>query len=158
MNHLLSTTSLSTSEIKDILRDAHQFSIGEQWEPDQQMFISNLFYEPSTRTKTSFEVAERKLGLEVIPFEVSTSSVLKGETLYDTVRTLESIGISAVVIRHKTETFVDELVGHVGIPIINAGDGCGHHPTQSLLALMNIQQEFGYFVDPAGAIMYDILH
>ena len=61
MNHLLSTTSLSTSEIKDILRDAHQFSKGEQWKPDQQMFVSNLFFEPSTRTKTSFEVAERSL-------------------------------------------------------------------------------------------------
>ena len=101
MNHLLSTTTLSINEIQDILRDAHQFSKGEQWKSDQQVFVSNLFFEPSTRTKTSFEVAERKLGLEVIPFEVSTSSVLKGETLYDTVRTLESIGISAVVIRHN---------------------------------------------------------
>ena len=143
MNHLLSTTSLSTSEIKDILRDAHQFSKGEQWKPDQQMFVSNLFFEPSTRTKTSFEVAERKLGLEVIPFEVSTSSVLKGETLYDTVRTLESIGVSAVVIRHNIDHYFDELIGRVGIPIINAGDGCGHHPTQSLLDLLTIQQEFG---------------
>ncbi len=158
MNHLLSTTSLSTSEIKDILRDAHQFSKGEQWKPDQQMFVSNLFYEPSTRTKTSFEVAERKLGLEVIPFEVSTSSVLKGETLYDTVRTLESIGISAVVIRHNIDHYFDELIGRVGIPIINAGDGCGHHPTQSLLDLLTIQQEFGYFVGLKVAIIGDIRH
>lgn len=158
MNHLLSTSSLSTSEIKDILRDAHQFSKGEQWTPDQQVFVSNLFFEPSTRTKTSFEVAERKLGLEVIPFEVSTSSVLKGETLYDTVRTLESIGISAVVIRHKVDQYFDELIGRVGIPIINAGDGCGHHPTQSLLDLLTIQQEFGSFIGLKVAIIGDIRH
>jgi aspartate carbamoyltransferase catalytic subunit len=158
MNHLLSTTSLSTGEIKDILKNAHQFSKGERWTPNKQVFVANLFFEPSTRTKTSFEVAERKLGLEVIPFEVSTSSVLKGETLYDTVRTLESIGISAVVIRHKTDRYFDELVGHVGIPIINAGDGCGHHPTQSLLDLLTIQQEFGYFVGLKVAIIGDIRH
>jgi aspartate carbamoyltransferase catalytic subunit len=158
MNHLLSTSSLSTSEIKDILWDAHLFSKGENWKPDQQVFVSNLFFEPSTRTKTSFEVAERKLGLEVIPFEVSTSSVLKGETLYDTVRTLESIGISAVVIRHKVDQYFDELIGRVGIPIINAGDGCGHHPTQSLLDLLTIQQEFGSFVGLKVAIIGDIRH
>ena len=77
------------------------------------MFAANLFFEPSTRTKSSFEIAERKLGFEVIPFEVNTSSVLKGETLYDTVRTLESIGVNAVVIRHKTDHYFDELIGSV---------------------------------------------
>ena len=71
--------------------------------------MANLFFEASTRTKCSFEMAERKLGLEVIPFEAQTSSVQKGETLYDTVRTLESIGVDTVVIRHSLERYFDEL-------------------------------------------------
>jgi aspartate carbamoyltransferase catalytic subunit len=158
MNHLLSTTSLSIEEIKGILTDARHFLEGGKWNLPQQVFVANLFFEPSTRTKSSFEVAERKLGLEVIPFEVSTSSVLKGETLYDTVRTLESIGVNAVVIRHKTDHYFDELIGHIGIPVINAGDGCGHHPTQSLLDLLTIQQEFGSFEGLKVAIIGDIRH
>ncbi|MCQ6274027.1 aspartate carbamoyltransferase catalytic subunit [Bacillus sp. V3B] len=158
MNHLLSTNSLSIEEIRGILTDARRFLEGEQWSPSQQMFVANLFFEPSTRTKSSFEVAERKLGLDVIPFEVSTSSVLKGETLYDTVRTLESIGVNAVVIRHKTDHYFDELIGRIGISIINAGDGCGHHPTQSLLDLLTIQQEFESFEGLKVAIIGDIRH
>jgi aspartate carbamoyltransferase catalytic subunit len=158
MNHLLSTTTLSIGEIMDLLKDANDFSKGKQWKPGEQTFIANLFFEPSTRTKSSFEMAERKLGLEVIPFEAGTSSVLKGETLYDTVRTLESIGVNAVVIRHAKDHYFDELVGSVGISVINAGDGCGHHPTQSLLDLLTIQQEFGRFEGLKVAIIGDIRH
>ena len=76
---LLTTSQLSLEEIQGILMSANQFSQGKRWLPTEKVFISNLFFEPSTRTKSSFEVAERKLGLEVIPFEVQTSSVLKGE-------------------------------------------------------------------------------
>ncbi|WP_338451990.1 aspartate carbamoyltransferase catalytic subunit [Niallia oryzisoli] len=158
MNHLLSTASLSTEEIKAILNQARSFLEGEQWKPAEQQFVANLFFEPSTRTKSSFEVAEKKLGLDVIPFDADFSSVLKGETLYDTVRTLESIGVNAVVIRHKTDHYFDELVGRVGIPVINAGDGCGHHPTQSLLDLLTIQQEFGDFKGIKVAIIGDVSH
>lgn len=158
MNHLLSTSSLSTEEIKAILNQARSFLEGEQWKPAEQQFVANLFFEPSTRTKSSFEVAERKLGLDVIPFDADFSSVLKGETLYDTVRTLESIGVNAVVIRHKTDHYFDELVGRVGIPVINAGDGCGHHPTQSLLDLLTIQQEYGDFKGIKVAIIGDVSH
>ena len=158
MNHLLSTTTLSIGEIMDLLKDANDFSRGKQWKPGEQTFIANLFFEPSTRTKSSFEMAERKLGLEVIPFEAGTSSVLKGETLYDTVRTLESIGVNVVVIRHAKDHYFDELVGRVGISVINAGDGCGHHPTQSLLDLLTIQQEFGRFEGLKVAIIGDIRH
>ncbi|MBB6443770.1 aspartate carbamoyltransferase catalytic subunit [Bacillus benzoevorans] len=158
MKDLLTTTSLSIGEIQNILDDAHRFSKGEQWRPAQQSFVANLFFEPSTRTKSSFEMAERKLGLEVIPFEASQSSMLKGETLYDTVRTLESIGVQAVVIRHNVDQYFNELVGRIGIPVINAGDGCGHHPTQSLLDLLTIQQEFGRFAGLKVAIIGDIRH
>jgi aspartate carbamoyltransferase catalytic subunit len=155
---LLTTTVLSVNEIEAILDQAQLFSEGMIWQPKQKTFVANLFYEPSTRTKSSFEVAERKLGLESIPFEVQTSSVQKGETLYDTVKTLESIGIGAVVIRHGMDAYYKELTGKVGIPIINAGDGCGHHPTQSLLDLLTIRQEFGRFSGLKVAIIGDIVH
>ncbi|MFE8699006.1 aspartate carbamoyltransferase catalytic subunit [Cytobacillus sp. FJAT-54145] len=158
MKDLLTTTDLTLEEIRGILSDAQSFSEGATWRPEKQTFVTNLFFEASTRTKCSFEVAERKLGLDVIPFEVSTSSVLKGETLYDTVRTLEAIGVNAVVIRHNQDRYFEELVGKINIPVLNAGDGCGHHPTQSLLDLLTIQQEFGQFVGLKVAIIGDIRH
>ncbi len=158
MNHLFKTSELTITEIHGILNDAESFANGSVWKPTTQTFAVNLFFENSTRTKSSFEVAERKLGLDVIPFEVSTSSVQKGETLYDTVKTLEAIGAGAVVIRHYEDQYFDQLVGKVRIPIINAGDGCGHHPTQSLLDLLTIKQEFGKFKGLKIAIIGDIRH
>lgn len=158
MKHLLTTTELSVEEISKILAEAQAFSEGKRWQPEKQTFVVNLFFEPSTRTKSSFFVAERKLGLDVIPFEAGASSVLKGETLYDTIHTLESIGVNAVVIRHKIENYFTELIGKTRIPILNAGDGCGHHPTQSLLDLLTIQQEFGKFKGLKVAIIGDIRH
>lgn len=158
MKNLLTTTELTVEEMNQILTEAQRFSEGYTWKPAQQSFVANLFFEPSTRTKSSFFVAERRLGLEVVPFEVENSSVRKGETLYDTVRTLESIGVNAVVIRHKEDRYFDRLVGKVNIPIINGGDGCGHHPTQSLLDLYTIKQEFGQIQGLKIAIIGDIVH
>lgn len=158
MKHLLTTAELNSEEIMDILADAQRFSRGMVWKPRNPIFAANLFFEPSTRTKSSFEMAERKLGLDVIPFEVSTSSVQKGETLYDTVKTLESIGVNAIVIRHQEDHYFDSLSERISIPIINAGDGCGHHPTQSLLDLLTIQQEFNSFIGLKVAIIGDIRH
>lgn len=158
MNHLFTTNELSVAEIHGILNDAIRFANGDLWKPSCQTFAANLFFENSTRTKSSFEVAERKLGLDVIPFEVSTSSVQKGESLYDTVKTLESIGVGAVIIRHYEDQYFNQLIGKVNIPIINAGDGCGHHPTQSLLDLLTIKQEFGKFEGLKIAIIGDIRH
>ncbi|WP_033829283.1 aspartate carbamoyltransferase catalytic subunit [Bacillus andreraoultii] len=157
MNNLLTMDELTTGEIFNILKVADEFSKGKEWRLDEQKFVANLFFEPSTRTKCSFEVAERKLGFDVIPFEAGTSSVLKGETLYDTVKTLQSIGVNTVVIRHEKERYFDELAG-INIPIINGGDGCGHHPTQSLLDLLTIQQEFSKFQGLKIAIIGDIMH
>lgn len=158
MGHLLTTTNLSVEEVYDILREAQYFADGGSWKPDKNYYVCNLFFEPSTRTKCSFEMAERKLGLSVIPFEAQTSSVLKGETLYDTVKTLEAIGVSAVVIRHTQDDFYHELVGKTNAFIINGGDGCGHHPTQSLLDMMTIYQEFQSFKNIKVAIIGDIRH
>lgn len=158
MNHLLTTSQLTINEINEILANAENFKNGQKWKPAEQTFVANLFFESSTRTKCSFELAERKLGFDVIPFETSTSSVQKGETLYDTVKTLESIGVNAVVIRHTKDHYFNELVEKINIPIINAGDGCGNHPTQSLLDLLTIKQEFGRFSGLKVAIIGDIRH
>ncbi|MGN1401736.1 MAG: aspartate carbamoyltransferase catalytic subunit [Bacillus sp. (in: firmicutes)] len=158
MRHLLTTTELSVSEIQTIIDDAIRFAEGASWIPESKVFAANLFFENSTRTKCSFEVAERKLGLDVIPFEVSTSSVQKGETLYDTVKTLEAIGVGAVVIRHPEKEYFKQLDGKVHIPVINGGDGSGHHPSQCLLDLMTIYQEFGRFKGLKVAIIGDIVH
>jgi aspartate carbamoyltransferase catalytic subunit len=158
MNHLLKMNELSVSEIEEILIEAELFSKGVQWKNPEQTFVANLFFEPSTRTKFSFEVAEKKLGLETLNFESATSSVQKGESLYDTIRTLESIGTKVVVIRHPEDNYFDEFREKVGIPILNAGDGCGNHPTQCLLDLLTIKQEFATFEGLKVAIIGDIRH
>ncbi|OIJ17766.1 aspartate carbamoyltransferase [Anaerobacillus alkalidiazotrophicus] len=158
MKHLLTITELHNEEILEILSEAQQFSEGKIWTPAKEQFVANLFFEPSTRTKFSFEVAEKKLGLQVLNFETQSSSVQKGETLYDTVKTLEAIGTNAVVIRHPQDHYFDELVDGISIPIINGGDGCGHHPTQCLLDLLTMQQEFGKFIGLNVVIVGDIRH
>lgn len=158
MNHLLTMSGLTVNEIERILFEAERFSQGDTWRAQNQTFVANMFFEHSTRTRNSFEVAEKKLGLEVLNFYAESSSVQKGETLYDTVRTLESIGINGVVIRHHDNNFYQELVGKINIPIINAGAGTGEHPTQCLLDLLTIKQEFQTFKDLNIAIVGDIRH
>ncbi len=157
MKNLLTMNDLSNEEIIEILDAAERFKEGETWNEGSTKYVANLFFEASTRTKCSFEMAERKLGLEVIPFEAQTSSVQKGETLYDTVRTLESIGVETVVIRHSLERYFDELTT-LNISVINGGDGCGNHPTQCLLDLLTIRQEFGGFEGLKVSIIGDIAH
>ena len=102
------------------------------------------FFENSTRTKHSFEVAEHKHRLNVINFDASTSSVNKGETLYDTCKTLEMIGCNILVIRHSQDAYYNELT-NLNIPIISGGDGSGEHPSQCLLDLMTMYEQFGTF-------------
>ncbi|KPL61623.1 aspartate carbamoyltransferase catalytic subunit [Rossellomorea vietnamensis] len=157
MKNLLTMNDLSKEEIIQILEQAERFQKGETWECGKKKYAANLFFEASTRTKCSFEMAERKLGLEVIPFEARTSSIQKGESLYDTVKTLESIGVDTVVIRHSLERYFDQL-SSLNISVINGGDGCGNHPTQCLLDLLTIHQEFGRFEGIKVSIIGDIAH
>ncbi|AZZ57905.1 aspartate carbamoyltransferase catalytic subunit [Riemerella anatipestifer] len=154
---MLTISDLSTEKIRSLLEEAQGFANGRIVKSQQEVYVSNLFFENSTRTKTSFDVAERKLGLNVVPFDVSTSSVNKGETLYDTVKTLESIGVDLVVIRHSQDFFFRELET-INIPIINGGDGTGNHPSQSLLDLMTIYQEFKKFEGLKVGIVGDVKH
>lgn len=154
---MLNISQHSEEQILKILEEAIEFSNGKILKAKTEIFVSNLFFENSTRTKTSFEVAERKLGFSVIPFDISTSSVKKGESLYDTVKTLESLGMDMVVIRHQQNEFYKELE-NIQIPIINGGDGTGNHPSQTILDLMTIYQEFGTFKNLKICIAGDVKH
>lgn len=149
---------VSTEEIMTILNRAAEFEAGAQPQLEKEYFVANLFFEPSTRTKTSFEVAERRVGATVIPFDTGFSSVLKGETLYDTVKTIQQSGIDAVVIRHKQDAYYEELLEGLDVAIVNAGDGAGQHPSQSLLDLYTIFKEFGRFEGVQVTIAGDISH
>ena len=154
---MLAISHFSPKKIELILDQALEMADGKKYTAQDEIFVSNLFFEDSTRTKISFEMAERKLGLSVIPFDTSQSSVNKGESLYDTVKTLESIGLNLLVIRHGQNQYYDELK-NIKIPIINAGDGTGNHPSQTMLDLMTIKQEFGSFKDLKIAIAGDVKH
>ncbi|NLH62921.1 MAG: aspartate carbamoyltransferase catalytic subunit [Erysipelotrichaceae bacterium] len=142
-NSLLSMHDLSTDNILHILDDASSFHVSHSdWQlPCSKALVANLFFEASTRTHYSFVSAELQLGCKVADIQTSTSSVIKGESLYDTVKTLESIGYDAIVIRHSKDAYYKELE-NINIPILNAGDGAGDHPTQCLLDLLTMQQEF----------------
>jgi aspartate carbamoyltransferase catalytic subunit len=157
MNHLLTISDLTIEEIQNLLMEAQKFANGEKTSLERQTFVANLFFENSTRTRFSFEVAQKKLGLEVINLAVESSSIQKGETLYDTVKTLKAIGVEAVVIRHTEDEYFQEIED-AGMPILNAGDGCGNHPTQCLLDLLTIKQEFGHFEGLKVAIVGDLRH
>lgn len=157
MNHLLSMTHLSESEILSLIKRAIEMKEGNYSKLSGEKSIANLFFENSTRTKTSFEMAEFKLGIHSIPFDASKSSVIKGETLYDTCKTMEALGCDALVIRHEDNRYYDDLSG-INIPIINGGDGSGSHPTQSLLDLMTIYEQFKTFKDLKVVIAGDIAH
>ena len=154
---MLAISHFRPKKIELILDQALEMANGKKYTAQDEIFVSNLFFEDSTRTKISFEMAERKLGLSVIPFDTSQSSVNKGESLYDTGKTLESIGLNLLVIRHGQNQYYDELK-NIKIPIINAGDGTGNHPSQTMLDLMTIKQEFGSFKDLKIAIAGDVKH
>ena len=145
MNHLLSMEHLTTAEINTLIQKAIEYKEqGIQTTQFDNKYVANLFFENSTRTISSFLVAEQQLGLKLIDFETSTSSIQKGESLYDTCKTLESIGVNLLIIRHFQNEYYEELK-NINVPIINAGDGSGQHPTQSLLDLMTIYEEYSSF-------------
>ncbi|AND69627.1 aspartate carbamoyltransferase [Dyella thiooxydans] len=122
--------------------------------------VLNLFFEPSTRTRTSFELAARRLGADVVNFDIGFSSANKGEELYDTLHTLEAMHLDAIVVRHKESGTPDELVRHAmsGVSVINAGDGNRAHPTQGLLDLLTIRQHRPDFENLSVVICGDVKH
>ncbi len=154
---MIKLSRLSAEQIQKILDEAMDFSKGKISKAKDEIYVANLFFEDSTRTKLSFEVAEKKLGLHVVDFEVEKSSLNKGETLLDTIKTLEAIGIEVAVIRHSKTRFYDELKD-AKLSIVNAGDGIGYHPTQAVLDALTIIQEFGNVDGLKVGIVGDVKH
>ena len=154
---MIKLSRVSTDSIEKILKEAQAFSEGKISKIEGDVFAANLFCENSTRTKTSFEVAEKKLGLQVIDFEADKSSIAKGETLLDTIKTLEAIGVEVAAIRHSETRYYDALKD-TKLSIVNAGDGTGHHPSQAILDAMTIIQEFGKIEGLKIGIVGDVKH
>lgn len=156
--HLLDLQQLSIGEINDLLDLAQYYRDGGPLPDCSGAIVANLFFENSTRTQYSFQTAEERLNMRVISFVPETSSLQKNESFYDTVKTFDSFGVNALVIRHSENEYYNDLVGHVRAAILNGGDGTGSHPTQSLLDLLTIRQEFGGFEGLKAVIAGDIAH
>lgn len=158
MKNLLTLKDLSVKEITQILDDAQSFADGTLKCDLNGRIAANLFFESSTRTQYSFNVAQEKLNVRVVSFNVATSSMNKNESFYDTVKLFDAIGCDFLVIRSPENEYYKQLLGHVNGAILNAGDGTGNHPTQSLLDLLTIRQEFGSFEGKKVCICGDISH
>lgn len=168
MKHLTSIRELDPTSALSLLDNAQQLSLVNEREVKKLPFLRgktvvNLFFENSTRTRISFEVAAKRLSADVINVSADSSSVSKGESLKDTAQTLEAIGADAIVIRHPLSGAPKLLAeqGWVSASIINAGDGSHEHPTQALLDALTIRQGFGLTTDLSGLkvlIIGDILH
>ena len=161
--HLLGLEGMAADDILALLDSAASFK--EISERDIKKVptlrgktVINLFYENSTRTRTSFEIAAKRLSADTINVSVSSSSASKGETLVDTARNLEAMRPDAIVLRHPMSGAPHLLARHVSCPIINAGDGCHEHPTQALLDLLTIRERRGEVRGLTVAIVGDLLH
>ncbi len=123
-----------------------------------QRCVANLFFEPSTRTRLSFDLAAQRLGAHVLTSFPETSSTVKGESLQDSVLTVASIGADILVVRHEEDGVPQAVAEWTGLPVINAGDGANEHPTQALLDLVTLQRHFGSVSGLRVAIVGDIAH
>jgi aspartate carbamoyltransferase catalytic subunit len=162
-HHLLGLEELSAEEITTILDKAQVFrnamAAGRQKTP---LLVGktcvNLFFENSTRTRTSFSLAARRLGADTIDFSASTSSLSKGETVIDTAKNLEAMGVDAMIVRHRTPGTPKLLAENLNCSVINAGDGAHEHPTQGLLDILTIRQRKGRIEGLTVALVGDIAH
>ncbi len=163
ISHLLGLEGVSKSDIQIILDTAESFrEILSRPIPKVPTLrgktIVNLFFEPSTRTRISFELAQKRLSADTVNFSSTTSSVKKGETLKDTVRNIEAMKIDMVVVRHAVSGVPFFLTQCMDAAIINAGDGIHEHPTQALLDMMSLKEKFGSLEGLKVAIIGDIAH
>ena len=161
--HLLGIKDLTSTDISLILSTATQFKEVLQRSVKKvpslrDVTIVNLFYENSTRTRISFELAEKRLGADTINFSSSASSVSKGETLLDTVNNILSMKVDMVVMRHSASGAPHFLAKHIPAAIINAGDGINEHPTQALLDALSIQEKTGSLEGKKVVLVGDIMH
>jgi aspartate carbamoyltransferase catalytic subunit len=156
--HLLGTKDLSPADISLVLDVAVELAELKDAAPLKGKRLFNFFVEPSTRTKTSFSLAARRLGADVVDFSPSNSSLTKGESLKDTARTIESMGVAFTAIRHSASGAPAFLSRLVESAVINAGDGANEHPTQALLDLLTMRQRLGKITGLRVALVGDILH
>ncbi len=161
--HLLGIKDLQKEDIEIILSTAAQFKEVLQRPVKKvpslrDITIVNLFYENSTRTRISFELAEKRLSADTINFTVSGSSAAKGETLLDTVNNILSMKVDMVVMRHSASGAPHFLAKHIPAAIVNAGDGINEHPTQALLDAFSMREKFGKLEGLKVAIIGDIMH
>ncbi len=165
LRHFLSVEGLNRQILTDILDTAESFSsIGSQQVKKVPLLrgktIANLFFEASTRTRTTFELAAKRLSADVLNISISTSATVKGESLLDMLRNLESMHCDMFVVRHGESGAAHFIATHVAphVSVINAGDGCHAHPTQAMLDMFTIRQHKGGFADLRVAIVGDIKH
>ena len=161
--HLVETADLNTKEIEFILDEAKKFiNFNKKRVKKSNLLegrtIFNLFFEDSTRTRTSFEVAAKRLGADLINVAVKDSSINKGETLLDTMTTINSMNPDVLIVRHPEEGISKRISNNVDACVINAGDGSHEHPTQALLDALTIKSRFNNFSKLKIAICGDILH
>ena len=163
-NHLIGIKQLTAKDITLILQTAAQFKEVLQRPVKKvpslrDVTIVNLFYENSTRTRISFELAEKRLGADTINFAASSSSAAKGETLLDTVHNILSMKVDMVVMRHAASGAAHFLAQHLpNTAIVNAGDGTNEHPTQALLDAFSIQEKLGTLEGKKVVLIGDIMH
>src|SRR3989440_5136597 len=163
MKHLLGIRELNTEQITHLLDTAESFRDVSRREIKKVpalrgRTVINLFFEPSTRTRTSFEIAAKRLSADAVNISVSTSSVSKGETLLDTARNLQAMSPDCIVIRHSSAGAPYHLTQVCNAAIVNAGDGAHEHPTQALLDALTIRERKGRIAGLQVAIIGDILH
>ena len=157
---LIGLEPLSAKEIETILDAAVPFAEDPRSRHDvlSGRTVAFLFSEPSTRTRSSFETAARRLGAEVLGFAVSSSSAAKGETLLDTMRNLEAMGVEYFIVRHEVSGVLEPLAPIVKASLVNAGDGAHEHPTQALLDLFTLRRRKGTIKGRHVVILGDIAH
>ncbi len=156
MNHLINTKDFSLFEIEQLFERAATFLDEKPRDILQNKSVITIFFENSTRTRSSFEIAAKRLGAHVVSLDVSKSSSSKGETLFDTAANLDAMGPDAIVVRHKSSGVPHILANYVNCPIVNGGDGSHAHPTQALLDLFTIKKHFGTVEGKKIAIVGDI--
>ena len=163
VNHLLGIKHLNAEDIQLILDTATEFKEVinrpiKKVPTLRDITVANLFFENSTRTRLSFELAEKRLSADVVNFSAASSSVKKGETLVDTVNNILSMKVDMVVMRHPNPGAGEFLAQHVDASIVNAGDGAHEHPTQALLDAFSIREAVGTLEGTKVAIVGDIVH
>jgi len=156
MQHLIDTTDFNLNEIDSIFEKAKIYLSGNYKKSLINKNIITIFFENSTRTKSSFEVAAKNLGAVIISLDVSRSSTSKGETIFDTAANLDAMNPDAIIVRHKSAGAPALLSTHINCPLINGGDGAHAHPTQALLDLFTIKQYLPNIEGKTIAIVGDI--